>query len=95
MQLGERVHGGWSEQGHAVFVARLGSQVPTITDNDYLFVSRGGPGGELEFVIAREDLLEESEVTVAVYNAGLVPDASGPPGTLAVAPGRSLDVHYR
>ena len=78
-----------------MFVARLGSQVPTVTENDFLFVSRGGSGGDLEFVVAREDLLEESQVTVAVDNAGLVAASSGPPGTLAVAPGRSLNVQYR
>lgn len=94
LQLGERGDRSWSEQGHAVFSARLGSRVPTATENDFLFLSRGGPGGALEFVVAREDLLEESELTVSVLNAGLVQAADGS-GVLEVAPGRSLDVLYR
>ena len=92
LQLGKRQDKEWSEEGHAVFVAKLGSTVPTVTEHDFLFVSRGGTGGSMEFLIARDDLQEESEFTLAVYNVGLVPSEDG---GLEVAPGRSLDVLYR
>eukprot|EP00892_Ulva_mutabilis_P011646 jgi/Ulvmu1/8854/UM049_0036.1 len=95
LQWGERQDKAWTEQGHTVVVARLGSTAPTVTEHDFLLLSSGGPGGVHEFLISRDDLQDQAELVLAVYNVGLVGATDGPAAALAIAPGASREVHYR